>query len=146
MTRARASADRYSKRFWDALANLEEAVDDLSTRILKRTAEPPNKTSRRASSQAKASKSQDDSDLYIERMQQLAKTVSILRDCLDAPAQDMPAQAQRRNLRRIVHPEIEGNADTAFRARVGRAARRYGLSFHEWVRRYGMTDKHPHQR
>jgi len=142
MTRKSTAPDPYRK-FWNALVHLEEAVDDLSTRILKRTAEPPARASRRASIKPKASKSGDDSDLYIERMKQLAKTVSILRDCLDAPAQDMPTQAKRRNLRRIVHPEIEGNADTALRARVGRAARRYGLSFNQWVQRYGLVDKHP---
>jgi len=141
-TRTRAQPDHYSQRFWDALDRLEHEVDDLSTRILKRTAEPSARASRQTST-TKTSKSQDDSDLFLERMAALAKTVSILRDCLDAPASDMPDPAKRRSLRRIVHPELEGNADTALRARVGRAARRYGLSFKDWVTRYGMVDKHP---
>lgn len=140
--RPRAKPDRYSQRFWDALDRLEHDVDDLSTRILTRTAEPP-KTSRSPKASSSTSKTPDDADLFIERMTALSKTVSILRDCLDAPASDMPGPAKRRSLRRIVHPELEGNADTALRARVGRAARRYGLSFNEWVERYGMVDRHP---
>jgi hypothetical protein len=142
MTNARAPADPYSRKFWDALLGLEEAVDDLSTRILARTAAPAPKTSKRGSS-ARASRSKDDSDLYVERLRKLQRTVCILRDCLDAPAHQLPAAAQSRNLKRIVHPVVRGNADTAKRARVGRAARRAGMSFHAWVERYGLVDKLP---
>lgn len=139
MTKPRASKlDPQSQRFWDALVELEVAVDELSTRILERT-EMPTKTSRNA----KASENLEGSDLYLARLAKLSNTASILRDCLDADAQDMPEPAKRRSLRRIVHPELSGNADTALRARVGRAARRYGLSFKVWVERYGMVDKHP---
>lgn len=127
--------DPYSQRFWDALVRLEDAVDDLSTRILTRTA-PPSTSPPRASS-----KSGD--ALFLQRMAKLEDTVSTLRDCIDAPASNMPDNAKRRNLRRIVHPEIEGNAATALRARVGRAARRHGLSFSTWLERYGLVDKLP---
>ena len=121
---------------------LPEAVDDLSTRILARAAPPPETAKVQASS---AKEPEDSSDLYIQRMAKMQRTVSILRDCIDAPARDLPAPAKRRNLKRIVHPAIEANADTAKRARIGRAARRYGLSFKEWVRRYGLVDRHPHR-
>lgn len=137
--RNRAQPDRYSQRFWDALDRLEHEVDDLSTRILTRTTDTRPKTK---AGKTKA-KPLDDANQFIERMTALANTVVILRDSIDAPASDMPGPVQRRSLRRIVHPEIEGNASTAFRARVGRAARRYGLSFNEWVKRYGMVDRHP---
>lgn len=55
----------------------------------------------------------------------------------------MPDAAKRRGLKRIVQPHLSGSADTAKRARVGRAARRYSLRFNEWVKRYGMVDMHP---
>lgn len=131
--------DRYSRRFWDALVQLESAVDDLSTRILKRTASPARKN------RPPRAPSKTGDALFLERMAKLEDTVSILRDCLDAPASKMPSKAQHRNLRRIVHPELVGNADTALRARVGRAARRHGLSFSTWVERYGLVDKLPEQ-
>jgi len=142
MTKKRPSADRYSQRFWDALVDLEDAVDDLSTRILARAAPPPETTDAQASSPEKP-EPEDGSDHYIQRMTKMQRTVSILRDCIDAPARDLPAPAKRRNLKRIVHPAIEATANTAKRARIGRAARRYGLSFKEWVRRYGFVDRHP---
>ena len=148
MTKKRPSTDRYSQRFWEALVGLEEAVDDLSTRILARAAPPPETTNAQASSAHKTESGddpEDSSDLYIQRMAKMQRTVSILRDCIDAPARDLPAPAKRRNLKRIVHPAIEATADTAKRARIGRAARRYGLSFKEWVRRYGFVDRHPHR-
>ena len=138
MASRRVQPDPYSRRFWDALDRLEHEVDGLSTRILKRTEAPP-KTARTA----KASETQDDASLFIERIDALTKTVSILRESIDAPASELPAPAKRRKLRRIVHPEIYGDASTAHRARVGRAARRHGMSFREWVDRYGMVDKLP---
>ena len=131
--------DRYSQRLWKALDVLEHEVDDLSTRILTRTAEPPKTSPAKSKPKAKL----DDTDLFIERMNSLANTVSILRACLEAPASDMPDPAKRRGLKRIVQPHLSGSDDTAMRARVGRAARRYGLTFNEWIRRYGFVDKHP---
>lgn len=142
MTSRTPTLDHTSERLWSALVHLEESVDALTLCILQRNAtpkEPPRPTSKPPS----RAPTQSGADLYLGRMAKLETIISTLRDCLEAPAQALPDQAQRRNLRRIVHPELSGNADTAKRARVGRAARRYGLSFKEWVDRYGMVDKHP---
>ena len=38
---------------------------------------------------------------------------------------------------------MTGNADTALRARVGKAAKRAGIPYKEWVARYGLDPSPP---
>jgi hypothetical protein len=134
------SSPEYSERFWVVLEELENEVSELGLRILKREGRPPS--SPKASTKPAAG-DDDHSPAYLQRMKDLSRTVSTLRACLDAPAHSLPEAARRRNFKRIVHPIVEGNADTAKRARVGRAARRAGMTYRAWVQRYGMTDKLP---
>ena len=43
----------------------------------------------------------------------------------------------------MTSPVMTGNADTALRARVGKAAKRAGIPYKEWVARYGLNPDPP---
>ena len=54
---------------------------------------------------------------------------------------EAPRASPRTPVRRSA--EMTGNADTALRARVGKAAKRAGVPYKEWVARYGLEPSPP---
>ncbi len=146
----------YSEQFWAHLEELEDAVDALVSVVLAPRGSSPNPSSTSSSapqaevhlptspnSPSSTSNSADHSSEFWTRMRSLSNTLRTLHACLIAPANDLPEKAKRKNLKRLVHPVVQGSANTALRARVGRAAKRAGISFQSWVERYGMVDKRP---
>jgi hypothetical protein len=75
----------------------------------------------------------------MDRMQAVEKQLALLVDALLKP--DVPKEIKAKGLKRRTAPVP--TAETARRARVGRAAKRYGMTYQEWVQRYGMVEKLP---
>jgi len=76
---------------------------------------------------------------YWERLLAVEDKLNTLIELMLTP--ELPKKIKSKGLRRRVPPI--GSAATAQRARVGRAAKRHGMSYDTWVKSYGMVDKLP---
>jgi len=64
----------------------------------------------------------------------------------DALAEKVEARSASPQAPTSTTAEMTGNADTALRARVGKAAKRAGIPYKEWVARYGLDPSPPGRR
>jgi len=64
----------------------------------------------------------------------------------DAPVEKVEARSASPQAPTSTTAEMTGNADTALRARVGKAAKRAGIPYKEWVARYGLDPSPPGRR
>ncbi len=74
------------------------------------------------------------------RLTLLARQLSILGKVLLAPPETPGARGRPKLTPAQVSAE---NKRRTFRARIGRAAKRYGMSVDEWIDRYGAIDRLP---
>ena len=79
-------------------------------------------------------------EAILERLARIERTLDVLMARLFEPVSGADAPYSRGLRRRGV---VLANADTARRARAGRAAKRYGFSFSDWVVVFGEAERLP---
>lgn len=81
-----------------------------------------------------------------EKLDELARQVEAMTFALErlyALLSERPAGGGRRRAKPSPAQLAELQKTTAYKARVARAAKRYGVPLAEWIERYGPVDKLP---
>ncbi len=116
------SGPRLSRRAARALCAMHLVVDAEASTVSARKKEP-------------VSEAVTYDSAIEQRLAGIEENIAKLYDALFKPTYELPNGVAKKAA------IVPSTAETALRARVGRAARNYGMTFDQWVGLHGMRDK-----